>query len=165
MSRIAATFDRLRAARRAALVPVVTAGDATPAHTLDLLRALVANGADVVELGVPFSDPMADGPTIQRSSERALRAGTGLGMILDAVKQYRREDDRTPIVLMGYANPVEHMGVATFTARAREAGVDGVLIVDYPPEESAAWVEAPTVSLTKTRSSKSRTPRPSPISQ
>jgi len=142
MSRIAATFDRLRAARRAALVPFVTAGDPTPAHTLDLLRALVGNGADVVELGVPFSDPMADGPTIQRSSERALRAGTGLGMILDAVKQYRREDDRTPIVLMGYANPVEHMGVATFTARAREAGVDGVLIVDYPPEESAAWVEA-----------------------
>jgi tryptophan synthase alpha chain len=109
---------------------------------LEILRALVANGADVVELGVPFSDPMADGPTIQRSSERALRAGTGLGMILEAVKQYRREDDRTPVVLMGYANPVEHMGVAAFAARARDAGVDGVLIVDYPPEESGAWVES-----------------------
>lgn len=142
MSRIAATFDRLRAERRAALVPFVTAGDPTPAHTLGILRALVANGADVIELGVPFSDPMADGPTIQRASERALRAGTGLAMILDAVAQYRREDDRTPVVLMGYANPIEHMGAARFAARAREAGVDGVLVVDYPPEESAAWVEA-----------------------
>ena len=141
MSRIAATFDRLRAARRAALVPFVTAGDPSPAHLPAMLRSLVANGADVIELGVPFSDPMADGPTIQRSSERALRAGTGLAMILDAVKQYRREDDHTPIVLMGYANPVEHMGVGAFAARARDAGVDGVLIVDYPPEESATWVQ------------------------
>lgn len=142
MSRIAATFDRLRAERRSALVPFVTAGDPAPAHTLDMLRALVTGGADVVELGVPFSDPMADGPAIQRASERALRAGTGLAMILDLVEQYRREDDRTPIVLMGYANPVEHMGVSRFAARAAEAGVDGVLIVDYPPEESASWVEA-----------------------
>jgi len=142
MSRIAATFERLSAGRRAALVPFVTAGDPTPAHTIAMLRALVANGADVVELGVPFSDPMADGPTIQRASERALRAGTGLAMILDAVKQYRREDDRTPIVLMGYANPVEHMGIASFASRAKDSGVDGVLIVDYPPEESGAWVQA-----------------------
>jgi tryptophan synthase alpha chain len=141
MSRIAATFDRLRLERRAALVPFVTAGDPSPAHTPGLLRALVKAGADVVELGVPFSDPMADGPTIQRASERALRAGTGLAMILDMVQQYRKEDDRTPIVLMGYANPVEHMGIAAFAARAREAGVDGVLVVDYPPEECAAWVE------------------------
>ncbi|MBL0140597.1 MAG: tryptophan synthase subunit alpha [Betaproteobacteria bacterium] len=142
MSRIAATFEGLRAQRRAALVPFVTAGDPTPATTLGMLRALVKNGADIVELGVPFSDPMADGPTIQRSSERALRAGTGLAMILDTVKEYRREDDRTPIVLMGYANPVEHMGAEKFAARAKESGVDGVLIVDYPPEESGAWVEA-----------------------
>jgi tryptophan synthase alpha chain len=142
MSRIAATFARLRAQRRAALVPFVTAGDPSPAHLLDMLRSLVANGADVIELGVPFSDPMADGPTIQRSSERALRAGTGLAMILDAVKQFRREDDRTPIVLMGYANPIEHMGAAAFAARARDSGVDGVLVVDYPPEESATWVQA-----------------------
>lgn len=142
MSRIAATFDRLRAQRRAALVPFVTAGDPSPAHLQDMLRSLVANGADVIELGVPFSDPMADGPTIQRSSERALRAGTGLAMILDAVKRYRHEDDRTPIVLMGYANPVEHMGVAAFAARAKDSGVDGVLIVDYPPEESGPWVKA-----------------------
>ena len=142
MSRIAATFDRLRAQRRAALVPFVTAGDPSPAHLPDMLRALVHNGADVVELGVPFSDPMADGPTIQRSSERALRAGTGLSMILDAIGQHRREDDRTPIVLMGYANPIERMGVAAFSARARDAGVDGVLVVDYPPEESGPWVNA-----------------------
>jgi tryptophan synthase alpha chain len=142
MSRIAATFDRLRAERRAALVPFVTAGDPAPAYTLDVLRALVKAGADVVELGVPFSDPMADGPTIQRASERALRAGTGLATVLDAVKQYRREDERTPIVLMGYANPVEHMGIGAFAARARDAGVDGVLVVDYPPEECADWVEA-----------------------
>jgi tryptophan synthase alpha chain len=146
MSRIAATFDRLRAGRRAARVPFVTAGDPTPAHTLGILRALVAGGADVIELGVPFSDPMADGPTIQRASERALRAGTGLAVILDTVSRFRREDDRTPIVLMGYANPVEHMGVAKFAARAKEAGVDGVLIVDYPPEESGAWVEALTAA-------------------
>jgi tryptophan synthase alpha chain len=142
MSRIAATFDRLRAARRAARVPFVTAGDPSPAHLPGMLRSLVANGADVIELGVPFSDPMADGPTIQRASERALRAGTGLAMILEAVRQYRQEDDRTPIVLMGYANPIEHMGVAAFAGRAKESGIDGVLVVDYPPEESGAWVEA-----------------------
>ncbi|MGE0357391.1 MAG: tryptophan synthase subunit alpha [Burkholderiales bacterium] len=140
MSRIAPTFERLRAARRAALVPFVTAGDPSPAGIPDMLRALVRNGADVIELGVPFSDPMADGPTIQRASERSLRAGTTLAAILDAVAEYRREDAATPIVLMGYANPIEHMGVAAFAARAKRAGVDGALVVDYPPEESAAWV-------------------------
>jgi len=142
MSRIAATFEKLRAARRAALIPFVTAGDPSPERIPELLRALVANGADVIELGVPFSDPMADGPTIQRSSERALRAGTGLALILDAVAAYRRENDRTPIVLMGYANPIEHMGIERFADRAGKAGVDGVLVVDYPPEESATWVDA-----------------------
>ena len=142
MSRIAATFDRLRAERRAALVPFVTAGDPTPAHTVEVLRALVKGGADVIELGVPFSDPMADGPTIQRASERALAAGTRLATVLESVKQYRLEDGTTPIVLMGYANPVEHMGIAPFAARAKDAGVDGVLVVDYPPEESGPWVEA-----------------------
>jgi len=140
MSRIAAAFERLRAGRRAALVPFVTAGDPTPGQTLDVMRALVRNGADVIELGVPFSDPMADGPTIQRASERSLRGGTGLAGILDSVSLYRREDDRTPIVLMGYANPVERFGAAAFAARAAEAGVDGVLIVDYPPEECGSWV-------------------------
>jgi tryptophan synthase alpha chain len=142
MSRIAATFERLRAERRAALIPFVTAGDPSPGHTIAMLAGLARGGADVIELGVPFSDPMADGPTIQRASERALRAGSNLAGILESVARYRQEDDRTPIVLMGYANPVEHMGTADFAARAKSAGVDGVLIVDYPPEESGAWVEA-----------------------
>jgi tryptophan synthase alpha chain len=142
MSRIAATFGKLGVERRAALIPFVTAGDPTPAHTVGLIRALVKGGADIVELGVPFSDPMADGPTIQRASERALRAGMGLAGVLDAVREYRREDDETPIVLMGYANPVEHMGLATFAGRAAQSGVDGVLIVDYPPEESGPWLAA-----------------------
>ncbi len=139
MSRIAEAFARLRAERRAALVPFVTAGDPSPGHTVAMLRALVAGGADVIELGVPFSDPMADGPTIQRSSERALRAGMGLAGVLDAVSAFRREDSRTPVVLMGYANPIERMGAAAFASRAAQAGVDGVLVVDYPPEESGDW--------------------------
>jgi tryptophan synthase alpha chain len=142
VSRIEPTFARLRARNRAALIAFVTAGDPAPAQTLDILRALVQGGADVVELGVPFSDPMADGPTIQRSSERALKGGTGLASVLDSVAKYRREDDATPIVLMGYANPIERMGLAAFARRASEAGVDGVLIVDYPPEESGAWLDA-----------------------
>ena len=142
MSRIASVFDSLRAANRAALIPFVTAGDPSPAHIVPMLRALVKGGANVVELGVPFSDPMADGPTIQRASERALQAGTGLGAVLEAVAAYRREDARTPIVLMGYANPIEHMGLSAFVARARAAGVDGVLVVDYPPEECGPWLKA-----------------------
>ncbi len=142
MSRIAATFEKLRARSRAALIPFVTAGDPSPARTVDLLRALVKAGADVIELGVPFSDPMADGPTIQRSSERALAAGMTLSRVLDAVAAYRLEDGATPVVLMGYANPIEHMGLQTFARRAQEAGVDGVLVVDYPPEECGPWLDA-----------------------
>ncbi|MBK7660841.1 MAG: tryptophan synthase subunit alpha [Betaproteobacteria bacterium] len=142
MSRIAAVFAKLSAEGRAALIPFVTAGDPAPAGTVAMLRALVGAGADVVELGVPFSDPMADGPTIQRSSERALAAGMTLAKVLDAVAEYRREDDVTPIVLMGYANPIERMGHPAFAARARAAGVDGVLVVDYPPEECEDWAAA-----------------------
>ena len=142
MSRIDAAFAKVAAEGRAALIPFVTAGDPSPAATVPMLRALVKGGADVVELGVPFSDPMADGPTIQRSSERALAAGMTLAKVLDAVAQYRREDERTPIVLMGYANPIERMGHEAFAARARAAGVDGVLVVDYPPEESESWAAA-----------------------
>jgi tryptophan synthase alpha chain len=142
MSRIGPAFESLQAANRAALIPFVTAGDPSPATIVPMLRALVAAGADVVELGVPFSDPMADGPTIQRASERALKAGTGLAAVLDAVATYRREDARTPIVLMGYANPIEHMGQAAFVARAKSAGIDGVLVVDYPPEECGPWLAA-----------------------
>ena len=142
MSRIDATFARLRTARRAALIPFVTAGDPSPKQTVPVMHALVKGGADVIELGVPFSDPMADGPVIQRSSERALKHGVGLHDVLASVAEFRRANAETPVVLMGYANPIERMGLAAFVARAREAGVDGVLIVDYPPEESADWLAA-----------------------
>ena len=142
MSRIAPTFEKLRAAGRTALVPFVTAGDPAPAQTVAVMHALVKAGADVIELGVPFSDPMADGPVIQRSSERALRHGVGLRDVLAMVAEFRAVDASTPVVLMGYANPIERMGLAPFVAAARSAGVDGVLIVDYPPEESADWLAA-----------------------
>ncbi len=142
MSRIAAVFQRLAARRRPALIPFVTAGDPSPKHTVPIMNALARNGADVIELGVPFSDPMADGPVIQQSSERALRQGMGLRDVLAAVGQFRREDDATPVVLMGYANPIERMGHQAFVVAAREAGVDGVLVVDYPPEECGDWLRA-----------------------
>lgn len=142
MSRIPATFEKLRAKRRSALIAFVTAGDPSPAQTLGIMHALAKNGADVIELGVPFSDPMADGPVIQRSSERALRHNVGLRDVLAMVADFRRTDSTTPVVLMGYANPIEHMGLAPFVAQARAAGVDGVLNVDYPPEESAEWLAA-----------------------
>ncbi len=142
MSRIASTFEKLRRDRRSALIPFVTAGDPAPEQTVAVMQALVKAGADVIELGVPFSDPMADGPVIQRSSERALRHGVGLNEVFAMVARFREGDAATPVVLMGYANPVERMGLATFVARARAAGVDGVLIVDYPPEESADWLRA-----------------------
>jgi tryptophan synthase alpha chain len=139
MSRIDAVFERQRAAGRTVLIPYVTAGDPSLAATAGIVDALVEAGADIVELGVPFSDPMADGPVIQRASERALAQGVGLGDVLDLVAAFRRRNTTTPIVLMGYANPVEAMGVAAFVERAGVAGVDGVLVVDYPPEEAAEF--------------------------
>lgn len=142
MSRIAATFEKLRRDRRSALIPFVTAGDPAPEQTVPVMQALVKAGADVIELGMPFSDPMADGPVIQRSSERALRHGVGLNEVFAMVAKFREGNATTPVVLMGYANPIERMGLAAFVARARAAGVDGVLIVDYPPEESADWLRA-----------------------
>jgi tryptophan synthase alpha chain len=142
LSRIAAAFEKLRAGRRAALIPFVTAGDPAPAQTVAVMHALVKGGADVIELGVPFSDPMADGPVIQRSSDRALKQGVGLRHVLAYVAEFRRTNATTPVVLMGYANPIERMGLAPFVAEARKAGVDGVLIVDYPPEESGDWLAA-----------------------
>jgi tryptophan synthase alpha chain len=135
MSRIASTFENLKTARRKALIPFITAGDPEPSATVPLMRALVEAGADIIELGVPFSDPMADGPTIQRSSERALKHHTSLAVVLDAVAQFRETDHATPVVLMGYANPIEAMGAERFAERAQQAGVDGVLVVDCPPEE------------------------------
>jgi tryptophan synthase alpha chain len=135
MSRIQSTFQRLQNSGRKALIPFITAGDPDGELTLPLMRALVAGGADIIELGVPFSDPMADGPTIQRASERALAGGMSLAGVLNIVRAFRDVDDATPVVLMGYANPIEAMGQAAFVAAARDAGVDGALVVDYPPEE------------------------------
>jgi len=140
MSRIAARFEQLKRQNKKALIPFITAGDPHPRLTVPLMHALVEAGADILELGVPFSDPMADGPTIQRSSERALVHGVGLNDILAMVAEFRRVDSATPVVLMGYANPIEAMGHETFARRAQENGVDGVLTVDYPPEECAEFV-------------------------
>ena len=139
MNRIDAAFERLRAAGRTALIPYVTAGDPSLAAMPRILSALVAAGADVIELGVPFSDPMADGPVIQRASERALAQGVGLADVLAVTRAFRAENRTTPIVLMGYANPIEAMGITAFADRARDAGVDGVLVVDYPPEEAVEF--------------------------
>jgi tryptophan synthase alpha chain len=136
MSRIDATFAKLKSAGRTALIPYVTAGDPSLAVMPAILEALADAGADVIELGVPFSDPMADGPVIQRASERALAQRVGLADVLALVEKFRARDTSTPIVLMGYANPIEAMGEAAFAERARNAGVDGVLVVDYPPEEA-----------------------------
>ena len=136
MNRIDATFARLRAAGRTALVPYITTGDPSLEATLDVMHALVGAGADAIELGVPFSDPMADGPVIQRASERSLARGTSLRDVLAVVSRFRERDATTPVVLMGYANPIEAMGATAFAERARGAGVDGVLVVDYPPEEA-----------------------------
>ncbi|HET7764529.1 MAG TPA: tryptophan synthase subunit alpha [Burkholderiales bacterium] len=137
MSRIKATFERLARERRKALIPYVTAGDPRPSVTVPLMHALAKAGADVIELGVPFSDPMADGPVIQRSGERALKHRVGLDQVVGFVAEFRKTNTATPVVLMGYANPIEAMGLKTFADAAQRAGVDGVLVVDYPPEESA----------------------------
>ena len=136
MSRIPDTFKKLQAQGKKALIPFVTAGDPNPAMTVPIMQALIGAGADIIELGVPFSDPMADGPTIQRSSERALKHGVGLKHVLGMVREFRTTNRTSPVVLMGYANPIEAMGYAAFAEAAQAAGVDGVLVVDYPPEES-----------------------------
>ena len=135
MSRIQGRFEALAKAKRKALIPYITAGDPHPSLTVPLLRGLVEAGADILELGVPFSDPMADGPVIQRSGERALKHGVGLGDVLKLVAEFRKADNATPIVLMGYANPIEAMGTQKFLQAAKAAGVDGLIVVDYPPEE------------------------------
>lgn len=141
MSRIQTTFARLKAEQRKAMIPFITAGDPSPKLTVPLLHGLVAAGADVLELGVPFSDPMADGPTIQRASERALKQGVSLRSVLDMVAEFRKLDTTTPVVLMGYGNPIEAMGWEMFARRCAEVGVDGALTVDFPPEESHAAFE------------------------
>ncbi|MBK8958548.1 MAG: tryptophan synthase subunit alpha [Proteobacteria bacterium] len=136
MSRISACFERLAARRGKGLVTFISAGDPEPNATPALMHALVRGGADIIELGVPFSDPMADGPVIQRASERALAAGTSLDDVYRCVAKFREQDQTTPVVLMGYLNPFEHVGAASFAERAHSAGVDGVLVVDLPPEEA-----------------------------
>jgi len=142
MNRIQQTFAALAEQGRKGLIPFITAGDPDPAKTVEFMRALAEGGADVIELGVPFSDPMADGPVIQRSSERALARGVTLKSVLADVKRFRETDAKTPVVLMGYANPIERMGVDAFATEAHAAGVDGVLVVDYPPEESIDFAAA-----------------------
>jgi tryptophan synthase alpha chain len=137
MDRINTKFESLRSSGRKALIPFITAGDPSLEATVPVMHALVEAGADIIELGVPFSDPMADGPTIQRSSEQALSRGAGLRYVLQAVAEFRRQDADTPVVLMGYLNPIEIHGNQRFADEAVQAGVDGVLLVDLPPEEAA----------------------------
>jgi tryptophan synthase alpha chain len=136
MGRIADTFTALAKQGRKGLIPYIMAGDPKPDLTVELMHTLVEGGADVIELGVPFSDPMADGPVIQRAAERAIAHGVGLRQTLAMVDEFRKTNNHTPIVLMGYANPIECMGQTAFVAAAKAAGADGVLVVDYPPEES-----------------------------
>ena len=141
MSRIATTFEALKKQGRKALIPFITAGDPDPKLTVPLMHALARVGCDVIELGVPFSDPMADGPVIQRSSERALKHGVSLRGVLGYLAEFRRTDGTTPVVIFGYANPIEAMGQERFADAARQAGADGVLVVDYPPEEAKSLVD------------------------
>lgn len=144
MNRIDGVFAQSRRERRKALIPFITAGFPDPALTLPLMTHLVRAGADILELGVPFSDPMADGPIIQRASEKALAHGVTLTRVLDTVARFRETDLDTPVVLMGYANPIERLGIETFAARAGASGVDGVLTVDYPPEAARDYTRALT---------------------
>ncbi|MCK5830456.1 MAG: tryptophan synthase subunit alpha [Methylococcales bacterium] len=140
MSRLKARFDELAAEGRKALVPFITAGDPNPMFTVPLMHEMTKAGADVIELGVPFSDPMADGPVIQRASERALEHRVGLRTVLAMVSEFRKNDQLTPIVLMGYLNPIEIMGYEKFADASQQAEVDGVITVDLPPEEAEECV-------------------------
>jgi tryptophan synthase alpha chain len=142
MSRIQQTLAALKATGKTALIPYITAGDPRPNATVALMHLLVAKGADMIELGVPFSDPMADGPVIQKAVERALEHHVSLDDVLEYVRVFREKDGDTPIILMGYLNPIEAIGYEAFAAAASSVGVDGVLTVDMPPEESAGYLEA-----------------------
>lgn len=142
MSRIAARFAARREAGRKVLIPYITAGDPAPEQTVNLMHAMVDAGADILELGVPFSDPMAEGPVIQKAMERALAHDVTLDDVLDMVREFRQQDNETPVVLMGYLNPIEVMGYAHFAEQAEQAGIDGVLTVDLPPEEGEEYIQA-----------------------
>ena len=142
MSRIASCLEQLKQQNRKALVPYFVTGDPSLDITLSMMHAMVEAGADIIELGVPFSDPMAEGPVIQLAHERALAGGVSLTDTLAVVKRFRENDDKTPVVLMGYANPIEVMGYEAFAQQATSAGVDGVLTVDMPPEEATDFHKA-----------------------
>ncbi|MEX0430050.1 tryptophan synthase subunit alpha [Spiribacter insolitus] len=165
MSRIAHRFEQRRAQQRKTLVTYITGGDPHPGATVPVMHTLVAAGADIIEVGMPFSDPMADGPVIQSACDRALENGTGLAGVLEMVRDFRRDDQDTPVVLMGYLNPIEQIGYQTFARDAAAAGVDGVLTVDLPPEEGnelvaalaehdldPIWLIAPTTRIERIRS-------------
>jgi tryptophan synthase alpha chain len=147
VSRLAAKFEELSKSGRKALIPFLTAGDPHPNFTVPMMHAMVEAGVDIIELGVPFSDPMADGPVIQKASERALAHKMSLRKVLNIVAEFRRKDDQTPVVLMGYLNPIEAMGYEDFANAAQRVEIDGVLTVDLPPEEADFCV-----SLLKERS-------------
>ena len=140
MSKIKTTFLRLKNENKKALIPFITAGDPHPDMTVKMLHTLVESGADMIEVGIPFSDPMADGPVIQRASERALANNVGIKRTIQLVKEFRKKDTNTPIILMGYVNPIEAIGIEHFVGLIKDADVDGVITVDYPPEESKAFV-------------------------
>jgi tryptophan synthase alpha chain len=144
MSRIPRRFEQLREQGRKALIPYITGGDPEPAATVPLMQRLVTSGADIIEIGIPFSDPMADGPTIQRACERSLAHGTNIRDIFGMIREFRRGDDDTPVVLMGYLNPIEQMGYEVFAREAAASGADAVLTVDLPPEEGHDLVTALT---------------------
>jgi len=141
MSKIKITFEKLKLLNKSALIPFITAGDPSPTETVSLMNALVENGADMIELGIPFSDPMADGPVIQRASERALKNKVGIKDTIKLAKEFRKTNKETPLILMGYANPIEAIGVENFIVLIKEAQIDGVITVDYPPEESREFVK------------------------
>ena len=141
MSRIKQCFENLAKSGKKALIPYITAGDPSPDFTVSLMNALVDSGADVIEIGMPFSDPMADGPVIQLACERSLAAGTSVKKVLQIIAEFRQNNSKTPIVLMGYLNPIEFFGYQAFSDAAKEAGVDGILLVDLTPEEATDVVE------------------------
>lgn len=141
-TRIQQKFEALKAQGKTALIPYITAGDPRPTATVDLMHMLVDKGADMIELGVPFSDPMADGPVIQKAVERALEHNVSLDDVLEMVRVFREKDNETPVILMGYLNPIEYAGYEGFANAASSVGVDGVLTVDMPPEESMGYMEA-----------------------
>ena len=141
MSRIQETFKSLKNKKEKALIPFFTAGDPHPDRTVEIMHTLVESGADMIELGIPFSDPMADGPVIQRASERALKNNVGITTTIKLAAEFRKDNKTTPLILMGYANPIEAIGIDNFVSLIKDADIDGVITVDYPPEESGQFVK------------------------